>query len=149
MADALSIISLEQAKEFLVIDFPDRDEEITRNIKSAISYIERYTNVMTYEREKSYTLTGCSLEIYDAPISLITTVSMVKHNVLSITVFGKSGDTVLATVGHNNIDDIPEDLISAAYILISYLTENKNLYPAELPWDIQVLINMYRRSATI
>jgi hypothetical protein len=145
---ALDVISLEQAKEFLVIDFPDRDEEITRNIKSAISYIERYTNVMTYEREKSYTLTGCSLEIYDAPISLITTVSMVKHNVLSITVFGKSGEVILATVGHNNVDDIPEDLISAAYILISYLTENKGLYPAELPWDIQILINQLRRSAT-
>lgn len=145
---ALDVITLEQAKEFLVIDFPDRDEEITRNIKSAISYIERYTNVMTYEREKSYTLTGCSLEIYDAPISLITTVSIVKHNVLSITVFGKSGDTILATVGHNNVDDIPEDLISAAYILISYLTENKGLYPAELPWDIQILLNQQRRSAT-
>lgn len=148
MASALDVITLEQAKEFLVVDFPDRDAEITRHIKSAISYVEKYTNVMTYSRPREYTLTGCSIEIYDAPISFVTTGLRLKQEVLSVIVSGKSGDVVEATVGYTDLTEIPPDLISAALILITYLYENKGLYPAELPWDIQILINQLRRSAT-
>lgn len=144
----LDVITLEQAKEFLAVDFPDRDDEITRDIKSAISYVERYTNVMMYERDKSYTMTGCSLEIYDAPIELADPELKTRLNVLSVTVFGKSGDVVDAAVGYSDVADVPDDLVSAAYIMISYLFENKGLYPAELPWDIQMLMNPFRRSAT-
>ena len=149
MADALSVISLEQAKEFLVVDFDDRDAEITRHIKSAIGYIEKYTNVMMYNRAVEYVLTGCLLEIYDAPISFVTTGLKTHQNVLSVTVHGKVNDVVDATIGFTDITDVPQDLIEAAYKLITYLFENKDIYTAGLPWDIQMLVNKWRRSATI
>lgn len=148
MASALDVISLEQAKEFLVVDFPDRDAEITRHIKSAISYIEKYTNVIMYERATEYVMTGCSLEIYDAPISFTTTGLKTHQNVLSVTVAGKVNDVIQANIGFDDVADIPQDLIEAAYKMITYLFENKDIYSAGLPWDIQMLCNKWRRSAT-
>lgn len=149
MASALDIISLQQAKDFLVIDFPDRDAEITRHIKAAIGYIEKYTNHMLYQRPKDYVIDGCSLEIYDYPLEVSTTVDRVHNNVLSKTYYAKSGTVLNATVGYSNPDNIPEELIEAAYKLITYLTENKDIYTAGLPWDVQMLVNKWRRSATI
>lgn len=149
MADALSVITLPQAKEFLVVDFNDRDTEITRHIKSAISYVEKYTNIMLYQRAKSYTMTGCSLEIYDAPITFSNTELKKQQNVLSVTVFGKASDVVAATVGYSSVDDMPPELIEAAYKLLTYLFENKDIYSVGLPIDIQLLLNPLRRSPTI
>lgn len=147
--DALDIITLEQAKEFLVVDFPDRDAEITRHIKSAISYVEQYTNIMTYSRARNYRLTGCSLEIYDYPITFADASLVTRENILSVTVHGKSGDVVAATVGYTDITLIPSELTEAAYKIITYLFENRDIYSAQLPWDVQMLINPLRRSATI
>lgn len=145
---ALDVITLEQAKEFLVVDFDDRDAEITRHIKSAIGYVETYTNVMLYSRTKSYVLTGCSLEIYDAPITFVTADLKTRQNVLSVTVIGQANDTVNATVGYSDVNDVPGQLIEAAYKLLTYLFENRDIYSAGLPWDVQMLLNQWRRSPT-
>lgn len=148
MANALDIISLEQAKEFLVVDFPDRDAEITRHIKSAIGIVEVYTHHFLYQRDKIYTISGCSTEIYDYPISLpIGTKS--QQNVLSVTVFGTNNSNFTATIGYAALTDIPEQLISAAEKIITYLYENKDVYTSSLPADVQVLINQLRRSPTL
>lgn len=156
MATPLDVITLEQAKEFLVVDFDDRDAEITRHIKSAIGYVETYTNHMLYSRAKVYTIlgsSGCtsrgSIEIYDYPITVNTPVSMTTHNVLSITLFATANQSINATVGYNSVDDIPGQILEAAYKLITYLFENKDIYSAGLPWDVQMLLNQWRRSATI
>lgn len=147
MADALSVISLEQAKEFLVVDFPDRDAEITRHIKSAIGIVEVYTHHFLYQRSKTYTVSGCGTEIYDYPIILpVGTKSTT--NVLSVTVFGANNSTIAATIGYATVADIPEQLISAAEKIITYLYENKDVYTSSLPADVQVLINQLRRSPT-
>jgi hypothetical protein len=45
-----------------------------------------------------------------------------------------------------DIGKIPPPLIEAAYKWITYLYENRDSYKAELPTDIQILINQYRRS---
>lgn len=149
MATPLDVISLESAKEFLVIDFDDRDAEITRHINAAVGYIEKYTNVMMYEREVTYTMLGCSLEIYDYPISFTDTTIKTKQYVLSVMVYGKYGDEVETTIGYSAVEDVPGQLVEAAYKLIQYLTDNHDIYTAGLPWDIQMLVNQYRRSASI
>lgn len=144
----LDIISLQSAKDFLVVDYDDRDQEITRHIKAAVAWIERYTKVMLYQRDKTYTLNGCSLEIYDFPLT-ISGDWKTKGNVLSTTVYGQAGDSFTASVGYDTADSVPTPLIEAAYKLILYLFENKDVYTAVLPMDVQVLVNQYRRSATI
>lgn len=143
---ALDVIPLEDAKSALVIDYPDRDVEITRAIKSAVSIIEKYTNVFLYERDVEYSIVnGCSNEIYDYPITLNDSSLKTKHNVLSITVFGKVGDMFTASVGYSDVTDIPQNLIDACYKLITYLTENKDAYNVSMPLDVQLMVNQYRR----
>lgn len=145
---ALDVITLAQAKEFLVIDFPDRDAEITRHIKSAIGIVERYTNHMMYQRDKTYSMISCSLEIYDYPINLSGISKPVHYNVLSATVRGKEGDSFTVPVGYAS-GEVPEQLVDASYKIITYLAENKDVYEANLPADVQCMINQLRRSCTI
>lgn len=147
---ALDVISLVDAKDSLVVDYPDKDVEITRHIKSAIALVEQYTDVYLYERPRTYALLGCSLEIYDAPISFTGVVpTKTKHQAMSVIVYGKSGDTYTANIGYSNVNDIPQNLIDACYKIITYLFENKDAYSVNLPMDVQMLINQFRRSATI
>lgn len=145
--NALDVISLDDAKLSLVVDYPDKDAEITRHIKSAVALIEQYTDVYLYERPRTYALLGCSLEIYDSPLTFTGTVpTKTKQQALSVIVYGKSGDTYTANIGYSNVADIPQNLIDACYKIITYLFENKDAYSVSLPMDVQMLVNQFRRS---
>lgn len=148
---ALDVISLANAKEFLVVDFNDRDAEIIRHIKSAVSLIETYTSIFLYQRAKTYTLTEHHIEIYDAPLLLLTTGLKTKQQVLSVIVYGNCNDEVEAVVGYGLGEAEPAEpvLIEACYKLITYFYENRDAYGATIPTDIQCMINQRRRSATI
>lgn len=147
--DALDIISLADAKEFLVVDFPDKDVEITRHIKSAVSMVEQYTCYRLYQRDAIYNFDRCGhTEIYDYPISFPTG-TVIKQRVLSVIVSGASNGSINAIVGYSDPTLIPANLIDAAYKIITYLFENKDIYYANLPSDIQILLNQWRRSASI
>ena len=52
----IDVLTLAQTKTFLRIDdtLSDDDAQITQMIKSALSTIERRTNVLVYARSKSY-----------------------------------------------------------------------------------------------
>lgn len=146
---ALDILPLEDVKAFVNVDFDDYNAQLTRHINSAVSFIEKYTNVMLYNRNVTYTLNGCSLEIYDAPFAFIGTEPKHKQNALSITVYGTSGDVISASIGYNSLAEVPGELVEACYKVVLYLFENRDIYTAGLPWDLQLLINPYVRSATI
>ena len=145
---ALNIISLQEAKDFLVVDYPDRDVEISRHIKSAIGFIETYTNVIMYERQTVYLMTSNCREIYDAPIKFANPVIKTKQNILSVTVFGTQNDIIDAIIGYDDVSKVPGQLIEAAYKMLQYLFDNHDIYTAGLPWDIQMMCNPYRRSST-
>lgn len=146
---ALDILPLEDVKAFVNVDFDDYNAQLTRHINSAVSFIEKYTNVMLYNRNVTYTLNGCSLEIYDAPFVFIGTEPNHKQNALSVTVYGTSGDVISASIGYNSLAEVPGELVEACYKVVLYLFENRDIYTAGLPWDLQVLISPYVRSATI
>lgn len=147
---ALDVISLVDAKEYLRVDYADQDSVITRNIKSAVALIEQYTDVMLYERERTYSLLGCSLEIYDSPIQFTGTLpTKTKQMAMSVIVYGKSGETFTANVGYSDTNEIPQNLVDACYKMITYLYENRDAYSVTLPADVQMLINQFRRSCTI
>jgi len=148
--EALGVISLADAKEYLRVDYPDQDGVITRNIKSAVALIEKYTGVMLYERERTYALSGCSLEIYDSPITFTGTLpTHIKKMAMSVIVYGKSGETFTANVGYSDPNEIPQNLVDACYKMITYLYENRDAYSVTLPADVQMLVNQFRRSCTI
>jgi len=148
--DALDVVSLAVAKEHLVVDFPDKDADITRNIKTAVALVEVVTNHMLYEREKSYSIPSSGyLEIYDYPFAVISSSSglTTTHNVLSSAILAEAGSTVNANVGYAS-GDVPSNLIEAVLKIVTYLFENKDVYEANLPFDVQLLLNPMKRSAT-
>lgn len=147
---ALDVISLDDAKECLKVDFPDDDAIIERNIKSAVSMIEKYTDVYLYQRSENYTLNGCKLEVYDYPIVFTGVLPTKQDNkAMSVIIYGLDNSTFTANVGYADVTLIPQNLLDACYKMITYLYENRDAYTIGLPLDVQMLINQYRRSCTI
>lgn len=167
----LDIITLDQAKTHLVVLNDDfYDTQITGIIKTAISMVEQYTGYYMYQRAKSYPITSEQTSITDFPLQ-ITGITDTSGNPVSsfnigITIgsldtyvsywgwydgcYGQNGTAMVnALVGYTAADDIPNPLIGAAYKIITYLFENKDAYASTLPYDIQLMLNQYRRSASI
>ena len=67
----LDIIPLSDAKVYLRIDddLTEDDNQITRMINASLSYIERYTNVILYDRDKEYRLINGCVRVYDYPVN--------------------------------------------------------------------------------
>jgi len=148
--DALDFISLAEAKYALVVDYPDKDGDITRYIKTSVALVERITNYALYQRANTYTIPSCGyLEIYDYPLNLTTTGLTFQYNVLSTTIRGESGLNVVGEIGYVSSADVPSPLKDACMKIITYLFENRDVYEADLPFDVQLLLNPYKRSATI
>lgn len=153
----LDIISLEQAKaELVMTGIDDRDAEITRLIETAIAWVEKYTSYYLYQRNLSFTAYGYEtfLPFYPITVTGVTyegepyTKYKEKLYPLELRVTAPPQSTIEATVGFANVSDIPPPLIEAAYKLIVYLFNNKDIYMATLPMDVQVLLNQFRRSPT-
>lgn len=143
---ALDVISLEEAKADLVVDYPDKDNDIKRYIATAVAMVENYTGYMLYERETVYNVPYCGyVEVYNYPLTLPDGFKSISRS-LSTVVYGDN--SVTATVGYSSKEAIPSPLIDAAMKIVTYLFENRDIYTAGLPIDVQLLLNPYRRSAT-
>jgi hypothetical protein len=160
MADALTVLPLDYVKkEVLSVDLSDtwRDNDITRCIKTSVAWVERYTDYALYERDVTINAVGCKTEIATYPIVITGVVNeddapvvdyKTRTQPLSITLYVPDQSVISATIGYDDVTDIPQPLISAAEKLIVYLFEQKDSYSVSLPIDIQILINEYRRSPT-
>src|SRR3989304_8183292 len=71
----LAVLTLSRAKDYLRVDlgFIEDDAEITSMINASLRYIEKRTNHIMFEQEKTYTGV-CQVKVYDYPINSITTV---------------------------------------------------------------------------
>lgn len=156
--DALNIITLEDAKaELVMTGIDDRDAEIERLIKTAIAMVEQYTCYRLYERTEVFNTIGCHTSLPYYPIEIDDVINAdgndvtytQKNQSLSILISCPAQSVIGATVGYDDVTNIPQPLISAAYKIITYLFENKDAYEVGLPIDIQLMLNPYRRSATI
>lgn len=155
----LDVITLAEAKKELVVDadYTDRDTEITRLIKTAISWVEQYTCYRLWQRTEVFNAIGCHTDLPYYPITIDSVKDSddedvtytQKNGALSIVVSCPAQSVINATVGFSDVTDIPQPLVSASYKLITYLFENKDTYSVDLPIDIQLMLNQYRRSATI
>jgi hypothetical protein len=157
---ALDVISLTDAKNWLNIDLSDtsQDVHITRLIKTAIAWVEKYTDYALYERDVVIPLLSCNYGIATYPISITGVVNgavdqeyTTQQKSLEVKVLCSTwnGSSVNVTIGYADVTDIPQPLIDGAYKWITYLFQNKDIYEMVLPYDVQVLINQYRRSATL
>ena len=69
----LNVISLDSAKQYLRVDSEllEDDSQIERMIKSALSTIERRTNILFYARDKKYIFQDYCVKVYDYPINSV------------------------------------------------------------------------------
>lgn len=148
--NATDIISVASAKDWLSTD---DETHLPRLIKSAISYVEEYTGYRLYQRTTTIQIPFYGYGIPDYPI----TIQSVKNSsgqdipytsttgVYNTYVAVPTGSYVYATVGYANTDDIPSELIDAAYKMLTYLYENRDMYELTLPTDVKMLISKLRR----
>ena len=66
----LDVITLATAKNYLGVDtsMTEDDADITKMIKGALRYVEEFTNVLVYARDKDYLFQDCEVRVYDHPI---------------------------------------------------------------------------------
>lgn len=153
---ALDVISVEQAKAYLRVDFDTDDDLITSLIQTSVAWVEQYTCYRLFERVELFIAYNCKTGLPYYPIE-VTSVEydgdeqdiVTKNRPLELVVECKKDSVITATVGYSDVADIPAPLLTACYKLITYLYENRDAYGATLPVDVQLLINQYRRSATI
>lgn len=152
------VISLIQAKSYLVMEgISDRDAEIRGLIETSISLVERYTCYRLYERPETFIATTCHTELNYYPVAIESVKNSngddvkytSKYAPLSLNITVPSQSIITATVGYDDVANIPSPLISAAYKMITYLFENKDAYSVSLPMDVQLLLNQFRRSPSI
>lgn len=120
------IISLEDAKIYLRIDdtLTEDDLQITRMIKGSLSFIEKYTNYILYDRDKDYRLINGCVRVYDYPINSEVTegLEVTNKNLYNIYQKGTGNDIITLNVGYSDVLQIPQELIEVAYVII------KNMY---------------------
>lgn len=172
MDEYLNIISLEAAKNHLVIDFPDYDEQITGIIATACSWVEKYTGYYFYQRPIIYPITSYETSITDFPLQITSVIDSNNNQVSSFLINISKGalrtyiiynawnsfnnfigsqinqSFINALVGYTDPTQIPHPLIAASYKLITYLFQNKDMYNESIPEDIQMLLNQWRRGSS-
>lgn len=150
---ALDVITLDNAKYYLAVDFTDDDAIISGAITAAVDWVERYTNHLLYERDVVYKSTGCPIDIYDYPVA-VQSVKDGQGNDLNYTTQNRSlkliveaprGAIVTVKAGYDSPAKVPGQLMSACYKLITYLYENRDTHSMQLPVDVQGLLNQLRR----
>ena len=140
----IDVLTLAQAKTFLRIDdtLSDDDAQITQMIKSALSTIERRTNVLVYARSKSYLFQDYEVRVYDFPINSLTSPSDI------YTTNNKANLKLVLNVGYANPLDVPSELIDAALQLVKYMyyeAETNTASKGNIPYWIQEMINQHKR----
>jgi len=132
----LDVIPLADAKLYLRIDddLTEDDNQITRMINGALSYIERYTNIMLFARDKEYRLIDGFVRVYDYPINSEITADLVVENKTLYTNYclGTSNDLIELNVGYTLTDDVPKELIEVAYEMIELMYYEKETNKSHL-----------------
>jgi hypothetical protein len=150
----LDVISLAEAKTYLRVDdtLTDDDTQISRMIKSALSTIEKRTNVLVYARSKNYLFQDYCVRVYDFPINSLTspTDAEVENKALHTNYeASKTTDvTLVLNVGYVDPLDVPYELIDCALQYVKYLyyeAETDKANKGMLPLWLQDMINQNKR----
>lgn len=151
MTSYLDVISLAKAKNYLKIDstLTEDDALITGMINSALSFIEKRTNHIFKTRDKFY-YKDCALvqqvKVYDYPIDNSVTLLDINYRPL-YAIVPTTDDTVTLTIGYSDLEDIPSELIDAAYQLIKvwYYESEKQENTSLIPLSVLESIDVNRR----
>ena len=148
----IDIIPLADAKVYLRIDdtLTEDDNQITRMINVALSYVERYTNHMLFARDKQYRLINGCVRIYDFPINSEVTADLVVEDMTLHKNYSLGSDNSLIelNVGYALVADVPQELIEVAYELIEslyYEKETNKSIQSRISTLSQLMLDQYKR----
>lgn len=141
-------VSLATAKAWLRVEGNTEDAVIQLSLDAAISWVEQYTDHILVKRDIVLS-DGCH-KVYAFPRVIKSSVGKYKVDgslsSLSSTFYVPTDSSVTLTIGYNSDLEVPATLKTAVLKLTTYLYENRDAYPAEMPIDIQILINQFRRN---
>lgn len=135
------MVTLQDLKDYLNIDYDNDDSKLDRKLKSAIRIVERYTNHSLRNRVDKIVSNGLPIQYFFSPIERITGAKEVCYNDVSATIYSKSGDTIEIILGVSDEPNLDEAVLRIA----SSLYENIEISEITLPLDVQLLINQFRR----
>ena len=144
------ILTLEEAKRYLRVDsdFTDDDPDIERMINSAFSYIEKQTNHICKEQDKTYhkDYTGY-INVYDHPINTTTFPDGIFPLYYPGFVRFCNVDSIELNIGYVNKINMPSELIECALQIIKvwYYEAEKNINTTLLPENVKQIIDTNRR----
>jgi len=125
----LDVIPLADAKLYLRVDdtLTEDDSSITRMINAALEYVENWTNVLVFSRDKTYLMVDGYIRVYDGPITAIVSplvadgLVVERKTLHNIYCYGVETSDLVLTVGHTVLAEIPQDLIEVAYEIIDLM----------------------------
>ena len=146
----LDVIPLTDAKVYLRIDdtLTEDDNQIIRMIKGALSYIEQYTNIYLFDRDKTYNVQDNCVKVYDFPINSEVSTFTDKEVKTLHTNYTTDETTFTLNVGYAVVDDIPQELIEVAYTMIKsmYYEKEKNKSVLDSLDTLSMMtLNQYKR----
>ncbi len=118
----LTVTSLDYAKNILRIDdtLTEDDARITNIINAAWSFIERWTNVLVYDRDKDYRVVNGCVRVYDYPINEdISAMETTKRTLY--TLFNVDDEELTLNVGYDDPLKVPADLKMVADEIIDLM----------------------------
>jgi len=146
----LDVIPLVDAKVYLRIDddLTEDDNQIIRMIKGSLSYIEQYTNIYLFDRDKTYNVQDNCVKVYDFPINSEVSTFTDKEVKTLHTNYTTDETTFTLNVGYEVVDDIPQELIEVAYTMIKsmYYEKEKNKSVLDSLDTLSMMtLNQYKR----
>ena len=152
----IDVITLSDAKIYLRIDdtLSEDDTQITRMINASLSYIERYTNVYVFQRDKAFVVVNNCIRIYAAPINDLVTptdaVSVIKTLYTTYTT-NLDEDVLTLNVGYVDPVDVPDALKEVALEMIDlmyYEHETGKSFTKDMSSLSREILNSYKRFLT-
>ena len=146
------VLPLNEVKLYLRLDddFTEVDSEIGYMRDAACEYIEKFTNHLLYQREKTYELKHGEkyIDVYDFPI-LASSKPAGVTNFLYATKTSFATDLITLTVGYASRADIPSSLIQIALQIVKFWYYDSEIKGSnnmiEIPTDIKNILFSYKR----
>jgi len=166
------MINLETAKLHCKVDIDDDDALLEIYIKAALSYCEKYTGQVLYNRSETYDFDSFSnmLEIPLNPVDSVTNIlyqdpegadqTLESFRLVGNRIYPAIGEVfpsiavpskVMVTVTLGDMDplEVPEEIQSAQLLLIGHWYENREAVvvgtiSGQLPFAVKALLDLHR-----
>lgn len=145
------IITIESAKDWL----STKDEtHLPRLIKSALDWVESYTGHSLYSKPVVEKM-QCGHHLISHYPFVIMAVRDPQGNAVEYTysnsvydvcINAPAGSIIHGVKGYTNMFDIPSVLIDAAYKMLTYMYENRDVYASQAPTDVKNMVSKLRRN---